>query len=155
MRQRRWLELVKDYDCEILYHLGKANVMADALSRRSYGSVSTLRGIAQPLQNDIKKSGIELISVQLADLMIKSAPMEEIKEKQQEDEFLLNKRAALQSSKNVDFSMTKEGILRYRNRVCVPSKGELRHNIMEEAHTTPYSLHLGSTKMYNDVKTMY
>ncbi|KAL0561571.1 hypothetical protein IC582_002005 [Cucumis melo] len=34
MRQRRWLELVKDYDCEILYHLGKANVVADALSRK-------------------------------------------------------------------------------------------------------------------------
>ena len=36
MRQRRWLELVKDYDLEIHYHLGKANVVADALSRRSY-----------------------------------------------------------------------------------------------------------------------
>ena len=36
IRQRRWLELVKDYDLEIHYHLGKANVVADALSRRSY-----------------------------------------------------------------------------------------------------------------------
>ena len=35
MRQRRWLELVKDYDCEILYHPGKANKVADALSRKS------------------------------------------------------------------------------------------------------------------------
>ncbi|XP_076896790.1 uncharacterized protein LOC143549900 [Bidens hawaiensis] len=34
MRQRRWLELIKDYDCEILYHPGKANVVADALSRK-------------------------------------------------------------------------------------------------------------------------
>ncbi|PON37319.1 Ribonuclease H-like domain containing protein, partial [Parasponia andersonii] len=34
MRQRRWLELVKDYDCEIYYHTGKANVVADALSRK-------------------------------------------------------------------------------------------------------------------------
>ena len=35
MRQRRWLDVVKDYDCEILYHPGKANVVADALSRQS------------------------------------------------------------------------------------------------------------------------
>ena len=33
MRQRQWLELIKDYDLEILYHPGKANVVADALSR--------------------------------------------------------------------------------------------------------------------------
>ena len=43
MRHRRWIELLKDYDCRILYHLGKANVVIDALSRKSYGSMSTLR----------------------------------------------------------------------------------------------------------------
>ena len=43
MRQRRWLELIKDYDLEILYHPGKANVVADALSRkRNYGMVAML-----------------------------------------------------------------------------------------------------------------
>jgi hypothetical protein len=36
MRQRRWLELIKDYDMSLQYHLGKANVVADALSRKSY-----------------------------------------------------------------------------------------------------------------------
>ena len=98
MRQQRWLELVKDYGCEILYHPGKGNVVVDTLSRRSYGSLSTLKGIAQHLQDDIKRSGIELITGQLADLTIKSTLMEEIKEKQQEDEFLLKMKAALQSS---------------------------------------------------------
>ena len=36
MRQRRWLDVVKNYDCEILYHPGKANVVADALSRKTH-----------------------------------------------------------------------------------------------------------------------
>ena len=155
MRQRRWLELGKDYDCEILYHPGKANVMADALSRRTYEILSTLKGIAQHLQDDIKRYGIDLITGQLADLTIKSTLMEEIKKKQQEDEFLLKMKAALQSSENVDFSLTREGMLRYRNQICVPDNGELRESIMKEVHTTPYSLHPGSTKMYNDVKTIY
>ena len=35
MRQRRWMEFLKDYDFELLYHLGKANVVADALSRKT------------------------------------------------------------------------------------------------------------------------
>ena len=36
MRQRRWIELINDYDCEIIYHEGKANVVADALSRKAH-----------------------------------------------------------------------------------------------------------------------
>ena len=40
LRQRRWLELIKEYDMKLHYHLGKANVVADALSRKSY--VNTL-----------------------------------------------------------------------------------------------------------------
>jgi hypothetical protein len=47
MRQRRWLELIKDYDCEINYHPIKANVVADALSRISMVELATL-GISQP-----------------------------------------------------------------------------------------------------------
>ena len=50
MRQRRWLELVKDYDCEILYNTGKENIVADALSRKSYGSIAALAGIEKLLQ---------------------------------------------------------------------------------------------------------
>lgn len=42
LRQRRWMELLKDYDCSILYHQGKANIMADALSRKSVGSLALI-----------------------------------------------------------------------------------------------------------------
>ena len=46
MRQRRWIELLKDYDCIIQYHPGKANAVADALSRKSVGSLVAIRGLS-------------------------------------------------------------------------------------------------------------
>ncbi|GKG42818.1 hypothetical protein Tco_0477116, partial [Tanacetum coccineum] len=42
MRQRRWLDLVKDYDCKIRYHPGKANVVADELSRKEREKVTRI-----------------------------------------------------------------------------------------------------------------
>ncbi|KAL4022801.1 hypothetical protein IC575_016547 [Cucumis melo] len=57
MRQRRWLELVKDYDCEILYHPGKANVVADALSRKVSHSAALITRQA-PLHRDLERAGI-------------------------------------------------------------------------------------------------
>ena len=54
MRQRRWIEPLKDYDYSILYHLGKTNVVVDALSRKSYGYVSTLRSKQAQLFSNLK-----------------------------------------------------------------------------------------------------
>lgn len=56
MRQRRWLELVKDYDCEILYHPGKANVVADALSHRGPDRLSCLRSISPELATELTRA---------------------------------------------------------------------------------------------------
>jgi hypothetical protein len=76
MRQRRWLELIKDYDCEINYHLGKAYVVADALSRKSTAKLAAL-GISQPqLIKELTRMGLEIIGkgmpVHLANLMVQS-----------------------------------------------------------------------------------
>ncbi|KAL5549711.1 hypothetical protein UlMin_004942 [Ulmus minor] len=94
MRQRRWLVLVKDYDCEILYHPGKANRVADALSRKTSAT-------------DINSLELELIDGQLS------------------------------------------------GRICIPNDEELRNQLLTEAYTTPYSVHLGATKMYKDMKKSF
>ena len=78
MQQRRWLELVKDYDCEINYHPRIANVVADALSRKS--SLSALRILPKPLQYDICKAEIELVAGKLANMTLRSTLLEKIKE---------------------------------------------------------------------------
>ena len=60
LRQRRWLELIKDYDCTIEYHPGKANVVADALSRRPESSLSHIRSGYLPLLVDLRALGVIL-----------------------------------------------------------------------------------------------
>ena len=83
MRQRRWLELIKDYDLEILYHPGKANVVADALSRkRQYGLTATITH-QKELLDDMRRLDLEVVvgcvGTQLASLQIQPILLEQIK----------------------------------------------------------------------------
>ena len=60
LRQRRWMELLKDYDCTIDYHPGKANVVADALSQKSTGSLAYMQTVQLPLMVELRELGVEL-----------------------------------------------------------------------------------------------
>jgi hypothetical protein len=61
MRQRRWLELIKDYDLKVHYHPGKANVVADALSRKAYCSCLSVETFSETLCWEIRKLNLEII----------------------------------------------------------------------------------------------
>jgi hypothetical protein len=62
MRQRRWLELIKDYDLEVHYHPGKANVVADALSRKAQCNCMNMDAIIITLCDELCKMKIEVVS---------------------------------------------------------------------------------------------
>ncbi|GKF00259.1 putative reverse transcriptase domain-containing protein [Tanacetum coccineum] len=59
MRQRRWIKLLSDYDCEIYYHPGKANVVADALSRKERIKPLRVRALMMTVHNDLPKRILE------------------------------------------------------------------------------------------------
>lgn len=76
MRQKRWLELVKDYDYEILYHPGNANKVANSLSRKSTTTVMSIQSLPQYLQNDINSPSLEILVGQLSTLTLESIFLE-------------------------------------------------------------------------------
>ena len=80
MRQRRWIDLVKDYDYDILYHPGKANVVADALSRRGSGQLFSSVQISRELADEMTRARIELVVGRLANVTLQLTLLERIKE---------------------------------------------------------------------------
>ena len=159
MRQRRWLELLKDYDCTIEYHPGKANVVADALSRRPSSSVAHLRAGYLPLLVEMRSLGVKLevgnSGALLATFQVRPVLVDRIRELQIQDPQLVKIRQEVESGQQGDFSVRDDGTLRMRQRLCVPNVTELKKEILDEAHSSAYAMHPGSTKMYHTLKEHY
>ena len=86
LRQRRWLELIKDYDLKLHYHRGKANVVEDALSRKSYVNTLVRGGLLQELVNHLKELRLEIVPRGfVAAMEIQSALLGKIREAQKDD----------------------------------------------------------------------
>ncbi|GKA02785.1 retrotransposon protein, putative, ty3-gypsy subclass [Tanacetum coccineum] len=131
IRQRRWIELFSDYDYEIRYHPGKANVVADALSRKERVKPKRVRAMNMTLQSSIKD---RILTAQ----------------KEAVDEF-----AGLQKGLDEMIEQRSDGTLYYLDRIWVPLKGEVRTLIMDEAYKSKYFVHPGADKMYYDLRDRY
>ncbi|XP_031745635.1 uncharacterized protein LOC116406054 [Cucumis sativus] len=121
MRQRRWLELVKDYDCEILYHPGKANVVADALSRKvSHSAALITRQV--PLHRDLERAEIAVsvgrVTSQLAQLTVQPTLRHKIVDAQSNDPYLMERRRLVETGQTDEFSISSDGGLMRDVYVC-------------------------------------
>ncbi|GJT12595.1 putative reverse transcriptase domain-containing protein [Tanacetum coccineum] len=134
MRQRRWLELLSDYDCELCYHPGKANVVVNALSRQCRPKPLRVRALVMTI-------GLNLPAP------ILNAQVEARKEENYGTKDLYG------MIKNLE--PRADGTLCLKNRSCIPCFGNLRTLIMHESHKSKYSIHPRSDKMYQDLKKLY
>ncbi|KAJ9565684.1 hypothetical protein OSB04_001650 [Centaurea solstitialis] len=134
MRQRRWVELLSDYDCEIKYHPGKANVVADALSRKEKVKPTRTRAMGVIVQTSLKS---QILEAQREALKADNLKKETLHKMEKE------------------FEEKTDGVRYFKDRIWIPKVDQLRKMIMNEAHQSRYSIHPGSDKMYKGLKEHY
>ncbi|GKD21629.1 putative reverse transcriptase domain-containing protein [Tanacetum coccineum] len=146
MRQRRWLELLSDYDCDIRYHPGKANVVADALSRKEREPPLRVRALVMTISLDLPKP---ILNAQTEARKPKNIKSEDV------GGMLIENAKFPEAIRTEKLEPCTDGTLCLNGRSWLPCYGDLRTVIMHESHKSKYSIHLGSDKMYQDMKKLY
>jgi hypothetical protein len=150
MCQRRWLQLIKDYDLKVHYHPGKANVVADALSRKTHRNYLPIISLTGEESSTCVPPDMATYNVTLTHPDAKRG-------NHCSDEGVTHiKRRLTEGDPKVDcFRVDDEGTLWFKDRLVVPMNHELCKKIFDEAHTSKYSIHPSSTKMYHDLKAQF
>jgi hypothetical protein len=149
MRQRRWLKLIKDYELEVHYHPGKANIVADVLSRKAHCNYLLVVPLTGEESNIRVFPDLSLYNITLTPIL-----RDEIIAAQKNDEGMGHIRKRIQEGdlKVAYFREDAEGVIWFKDRLVVPNKEASKQKILNEAHTSRYSIHPGSTKMCHDLR---
>jgi hypothetical protein len=150
------LELIKDYDLEIHYHLGKANLVADALSRKEHVHAAIVTQLPNELAEDFERLNLGIVA-HTKGITIEVEPTieQEIRKDQIGDAKIQEIKDLITEGRGPDFTEDEQGTIWFKNQICVPDIDSLRETILKEAHDSVYSIHPCSTKMYQDLKQKY
>nr|GEV44924.1 putative reverse transcriptase domain-containing protein [Tanacetum cinerariifolium] len=146
MRQRRWLELLSDYDCEIRYHPGKANVVADALSRKERIKPLRVRALVMTISLDLPRQILEAQTEVMKPENLKSEDV---------GGMLIENSKDPEKPRKEKLEPRADRTLCLNNKSWLPCYGKLRTLIMHESHKSKYSVHPVFDKMYQDMKLLY
>ena len=159
MRQRRWVEFLEDYDFTLHYHPGKANVVADALSRKSRGALASMASREWRMLKTVGQFGLqysEQTQGTLGSLVATPSLLSKVIESQWQDAEIVSIRDRVQSGMGYEgWTVHADGSLRYRGQVVVPQLIDLREEILREFHCSRFAVHPGGTKMYQDLRRQY
>ena len=159
MRQRNWMEFLEDYDFTLHYHPGKANVVADALSRNSHGVLASIASWEWRMLEKVgqfKLQNYEQAQGTLGSMMATPSLLSRVIESQVQDAELVSIRARVQSGTAEEgWVIHTYGSLRYRGQVVVPQSTYLREEILREFHCSRFVVHSCGTKMYHDLRRQY
>jgi hypothetical protein len=154
LRQHRWLELIKDYDLEIHYHPGKANLVADALSRKEHVHSAIVAQLPNEIVEDFMRLNLGMVA-HTEGVIIDVEPtleQEKICKGQIGNAKMQEITDLVTEGRGPEFTENEQGTVWFKDRICVPEVDSLCETILKEAHDSDYSIHPGSTKMYQDLK---
>ncbi|GJW34945.1 putative reverse transcriptase domain-containing protein [Tanacetum coccineum] len=140
------LKIWSDYDCEIRYHPGKGNVVADALSRKERNKPLRVRALVMTIGLDLPK--------QILEAQTEIRKPENLKSEDVGGMLIENSKDP-EKSKKEKLEPRADRTLCLNNRSWLPCYGDLRTLIMHESHKSKYSVHSGSDKMFQDMKQLY
>jgi hypothetical protein len=147
--QRRWLELIKDYDLEIHYHPGKANLVADDLSRKEHVHSAIVTQLPDEIVKDFRRLNLGIVAhTEGVIIDVEPTLKQEIRKGQTGDAKIQEIKDLITEGRGPEFMEDEQGTVWFKDWICVPEIDSLRETILKKTHDLDYSIHPGSTKMY-------